>query len=79
MNGLLHDLHDLDRFLNAEEREIAARLTELVRQKDGLDYQRALQLTLRLWLFIHIPFTYSLMLWSIAHIVLVYGFSAGAR
>ena len=58
---------------------MAAQLVELVRQKDGLDYQHALQLTLRLWLFVHIPVTYSLMLWAVAHIVLVYGFSAGAR
>jgi len=79
LNELLNDLNDLNRFLNESERKVAAPLVELVRQKDGLDYQHALQLTLRLWLFIHIPVTYSLMLWSIAHIVLVYGFSAGAR
>jgi len=79
LNALLNDLNDLNRFLNESERKVTARLVELVRQKDGLDYQHALQLTLRLWLFIHIPVTYSLMLWAIAHIVLVYGFSAGAR
>lgn len=79
LNGLLHDLGDLNRFLNEEERKVAAQLVALVRQKDGLDYQHALQLTLRLWLFIHIPVTYSLMLCALAHIILVYGFSAGAR
>lgn len=79
LNELLNDLNDLNRFLNESERKVSAQLVELVRQKDGLDYQHALQLTLRLWLFIHIPITYSLMLWSIAHVVLVYGFSAGAR
>jgi hypothetical protein len=79
LNSLLNDLNDLNRFLNESERKVAAQLVELVRQKDGLDYQHALQLTLRLWLFVHIPVTYSLMLWAIAHIVLVYGFSAGAR
>jgi hypothetical protein len=79
LNALLDDLNDLNRFLNESERKVTARLVELVRQKDGLDYQHALQLTLRLWLFIHIPVTYSLMLWTVAHIVLVYGFSAGAR
>lgn len=79
LNALLHDLGDLNRFLNEPERKVVEQLVELVRRKDGLDYQHALQLTLRLWLFVHIPFTYSLMLWGIAHIVLVYGFSAGAR
>ncbi len=79
LNALLHDLGDLNRFLNEQERRVVEQLVALVRQKDGLDYQHALQLTLRLWLFVHIPVTYSLMLWAIAHIVLVYGFSAGAR
>lgn len=79
LNALLNELGDLNRFLNDQERKVTAQLVTLVRQKDGLDYQRALQLTLRLWLFVHIPVTYSLMLWAIAHIVLVYGFSAGAR
>ena len=79
LNALLNELGDLNRFLNEQERKVTAQLVTLVRQKDGLDYQHALQLTLRLWLFIHIPVTYSLMLWALAHIVLVYGFSAGVR
>lgn len=70
---------DLSRFLDDGQKKVLAEVAELARQKDGLDYQHALQLTLRLWLFVHIPVTYSLMLWAIAHIVLVYGFSAGAR
>lgn len=79
LNALVHEFNELNRFLNEQERKVAEQLVVLVRQKDGLDYQHALQLTLRLWLFIHIPVTYSLMLWAIAHIILVYGFSAGAR
>ena len=79
LNGLLDELNDLNRFLNESERQVTAQLVTLVRQKDGLDYQHALQLTLRLWLFIHIPVTYSLMLCALAHLVLVYGFSGGAR
>ena len=37
----------------------------LVRQKDGLDYHLSLQMLLRGWLFIHIPLTYSLMIFSV--------------
>lgn len=79
LNSLLNKLTDLKRFLNTDERAVAEQLSDFVRQKDGLDYQRALQLALRLWLFVHIPATYSLMLWAVAHIILVYGFSGGAR
>ena len=51
---------------------------QLVRQKDGLDYHRALQRALKLWLFVHLPFTYALMLFTLFHIVLVFAFSGGA-
>jgi len=34
---------------------------------------------LKTWLFVHIPLTYSLLLFSLAHIVVVFAFSGGAR
>ena len=54
-----------------------ARLGDLVRQKDGLDHQYALQSILKWWLFIHIPLTYSLLIATGLHVVLVHGFSLG--
>jgi hypothetical protein len=69
----------LDRFLDKREREVMDKIAELVRQKDGLDYHQSLQLMLKSWLFVHIPLTYSLLIFSVVHIVLVYGFSGGAR
>ena len=79
LNTLLDEINDLMRFLNPQERGIMDRIADLVRQKDGLDYQLSLQLTLRLWLFVHIPLTYSLLIFSGVHIVLVYAFSGGAK
>jgi hypothetical protein len=79
LNALLGDLNDLRRYLGEAERATLARLEELVRQKDGLDYQRALQSALKLWLFVHLPFTYSLLLFTAAHVVAVYAFSGGAK
>jgi hypothetical protein len=76
---LLAELEDLLRFANDAERGKIEKLAALVRQKDGLDYHRALQLALRLWLFIHIPLTYGLLIFTALHIVLVFGFSGGAR
>ena len=78
-SGLLAELEDLRRFANDAERKKIERLAALVRQKDGLDYHRALQLALRLWLFVHIPLTYGLLIFTALHIVLVFGFSGGAR
>ena len=70
---------DLRRFTNEAERAALDKLAALVRQKDGLDYHRALQLTLKLWLFVHIPLTYGLLVFTVLHIVLVFGFSGGVQ
>jgi hypothetical protein len=77
LNGLLNKINDLNRYLNEPERASLNELAGLVRQKDGLDYHYALQLMLKLWLFVHIPLTYSLLLFTLAHIVLVFAFSGG--
>ena len=79
LNHLLNKINELNRYLNDPERKALNELAGLVRQKDGLDYHYALQLTLKLWLFTHIPLTYSLLLFTLAHVVIVFAFSGGAR
>ena len=79
LNALLSELDDLRRYLNESERASLEKLRQLVRQKDGLDYHRALQSTLKLWLFVHLPLTYSLMMFTLLHIVIVFAFAGGAR
>jgi len=78
LNRLLNKINDLNRYLNEQERATLDQIAARVRQKDVLDYHYALQLTLKLWLFTHIPLTYSLLLFVLAHIVLVFAFSGGA-
>ena len=36
-------------------------------------------LTMKGWLFVHIPLTYGLLVFSVAHVVIIYAFSGGAR
>ena len=79
LHALVNQINDLNRFLNEQERATAHKLADLVRQKDGLDYQRTLQIILKSWLFVHIPLTYSLLIFSVIHIVIVFAFSGGAR
>ena len=73
------ELEDLRRYLNEQERATLEKLAQLVREKDGLDYHRAVQTTLKLWLFVHVPLTYGLMIFSLLHVVLVFAFSGGTR
>ncbi len=79
LNRLLKKIENLNRFLNDQERDVMRQIADLVRQKDGLDYHHSLQLTLKLWLFAHIPLTYSLLIFSVVHVVLINAFSGGAR
>jgi len=79
LNILLNQINDLNRYLNDKERETMDKIAGLVRQKDALDYHHAVQATLKGWLFVHIPVTYSLLLFSFVHIILVFAFSGGVR
>lgn len=69
---------EVERYVKKGEREMLDKLRDLVSQKHMLDYQYSLQRALRLWLFVHIPLSYSLLVFSVLHIVLVYSFSGSA-
>ena len=74
---LVADISDLDRYLSEDQRKIGRELSELVEQRDQLDYHYALQGRLKVWLFVHIGFTYSLLLLSMLHLILVHAFRGG--
>jgi hypothetical protein len=78
LSRVLEQLEDLQRYTNAREKEILRDLAELAREKHRLESHYSLQGMLKAWLFVHIPFTYSLLLFSFVHIVLVFAFSSGA-
>jgi hypothetical protein len=69
----------LDRYLSDSERDCARQLSELVLMKDDLDYHYALQGALKLWLFVHVPLTYLMLILGIFHGLLAQAFSAGGR
>ena len=79
LDYLLNEIAEVDRFLNAAEKKTVVELSALVRQKDMLDFHWAAQLVMKGWLFVHIPLTYGLLVFSVVHVVLVYAFSGGAR
>jgi hypothetical protein len=73
--ALLAETRDERRYMNKEEHELLDALTRLVRTKDDLDYQYAVQSSLKYWLFVHVPLTYSLLIFSAVHVVLVHVYS----
>lgn len=71
-------IRELERYLDERGRQILEEIDGLVSTKADLDYQYATQLTLKGWLFFHLPLNYGLMLFTLAHIVIVYAFATGA-
>ncbi len=75
--ALLVELGALGRSLGEKERESAEELGDLIRMKDGLDFQEALQGTLKYWLFIHVPLSYSLPILALVHAIVVSAYTTG--
>ncbi|MGB7329449.1 MAG: hypothetical protein WBD31_31510 [Rubripirellula sp.] len=69
---LLSGLKELDRYLEDDSRQAAGRFAALVRRRDDLDYQFALQLRLRLWVVIHSLFSVALLAGAIVHAVIAW-------
>lgn len=78
LHALVVDIEAQHRYLNDKERTLVDQITAHVKTKDDLDYHHAMQKTLKYWLFIHIPLTYTLLIVAVFHIVLVYSFAGGS-
>ena len=76
---LMSEIDDLDRYLSNDQRSLSRQLSQMVKKKDDLDYHAAQQGRLKVWLFAHIGFTYSLLLVSILHGVMAHAFAGGLR
>ncbi|HEY1170151.1 MAG TPA: hypothetical protein VGH19_02170 [Verrucomicrobiae bacterium] len=75
---LLRHTVELNRFLGENGRAEMEQIIQLLHAKHRLDHHYSLQLALKLWLFIHIPLTYGLLVFSALHVALVYAFSSAA-
>jgi hypothetical protein len=67
LHALLAEMDALDRYLDEQEKKIAGEIRDWIETKQNLDFQYAAQRLLKLWLFVHIPVTYSLILLGAAH------------
>ena len=74
---LMLEINSQQRFLNNDEQSVMQSITDLVNVKDDLDYQFALQATLKVWLFVHAPLTYGLLVFVVYHLIMVYAFAGG--
>jgi hypothetical protein len=68
---LMQQIRQLDRYLSPDERMLGGSLSALIRRRDELDSQWALQSRLRLWVVVHLLITMALIVASIAHVAVV--------
>jgi hypothetical protein len=78
LNSILAGLDALDRYVDDKGRELLAEIRSRVVAKNDLDFQYANLMLLRLWLFVHVPATYGLLVLAFVHVTVVYAFSSGA-
>lgn len=64
---ITRELNALRRFLDEREAGFAKQLEDLVEAKRNLDFQLAGQRLLKVWLFVHVPLTYGLLVLMTAH------------
>jgi hypothetical protein len=76
---LTAQLRELGRYLSEPHRRAAQELEQLLGRKDDLDFQSALQGRLKLWTFVHIGCSYSLLLLGIVHGIVAHAFQGGVR
>ncbi len=74
-HAIMARLEAIERYLHPDERADAARLREWIEAKRNLDIQYAGQRLLRLWLFVHIPATYALLLLGAVHGWIAFSYS----
>ncbi|HEY2574146.1 MAG TPA: hypothetical protein VGH65_08755 [Verrucomicrobiaceae bacterium] len=77
MQRVLQRLDHFSRYLDEKEIRFAEKLRACIERKRNLDFQKSAQRVLKLWLFVHIPFTYSLLIVAAVHAWLAVSF-AGA-
>ncbi len=71
-------IRGLDRYLSDAERVVSGQLMQIVREKDDLDYHRAMQGRLKWWIVAHLTLTGALLVLGTVHVALVYFFAGGA-
>lgn len=74
---LCEKIDALDRYVDDPSKETLNTMRQLVEKKDRLDFQYAHQGALQIWLFVHIPTTYGLIVLTGFHVAIVYAYSSG--
>ena len=77
LKRLTDEIDNLSPYVDQQSREKLAAIKTLVVEKDRLDFARVHLGLTRAWLFVHVPVTYSLIVLTVLHVLVVYAYSSG--
>jgi hypothetical protein len=77
LKRLTSEIDNLSRYVDAPSQEKLAAIRNLVVEKDRLDFARVHFGLAKVWLFVHVPITYALIVLSVLHVLVIYAFSSG--
>ena len=77
LKRLMDEIDNLSPYVDQRSQEKLAVVKNLVVEKDRLDFARVYLGLTKGWLFVHVPVTYSLIVLTVLHVVVVYAFSSG--
>jgi hypothetical protein len=77
LKRLTDTIDSLSRYVDQQSQTKLATIRNLVVEKDRLDFAQVSLGLSRGWLFIHVPVTYTLIVLTVLHIVVVYAFTLG--
>ncbi|QDT83860.1 hypothetical protein MalM14_14950 [Gimesia chilikensis] len=73
---LMQQVSQMLPYLEEREQEAMKQIAVQIQLKDDLDYQRSLQSVLKTWLFVHVPLTWTLILFALFHTITVCAFAS---
>ncbi|MCA9013838.1 MAG: hypothetical protein KDA77_00780 [Planctomycetaceae bacterium] len=76
LHRLSQKISALRPFLNEQEQARLQQIEEQIQLKDDLDYQYIFQAIIKLWLFVHVPLTYSLIIFAFYHALAACAFAS---
>lgn len=74
---LTDEMGNLERYVDKQGKDKLAAIKSLVLEKDRLDFAHVYLGLMKIWLFIHVPVTYAMVLLILLHVLVVYAFSSG--
>ncbi len=76
LRRLCDEIDSVDQYVDESGRKLLNEIREFVIEKDALDSHYAHQGALQIWLFIHIPATYCMIVFILLHVAAVYAYSS---